>query len=176
MFAVLKLMSNTKTKQILLACIVLVATFALHGTRAMAVYNGGSAQATNLLPISPAKGAGVAVLGVSTEAREAHYSAGAYQSVLATTSSTPNNSSFASLAETGAVTISAGVVSIVFLLFILYIYMDYRKHKAPLKEIDPMVDYTFMHHIKVVTLPIFRYRLQARIQKITRKPPRKFQQ
>lgn len=174
MFAVLQFISNTKTKQILLACIVLVATVALHGARAMAAYTGGSVPSIKQFPASPTLGVGVAALGVSTEAREGSYSAAVNQGVLATTGNISNNSSFASLAESGVMTISAGAAGMIFLLTVLYMYMDYRKHKAPLKEIDPMVDYTFIHHIRVVNVPIFRYRLQMRWQKITGRSPRKY--
>lgn len=52
-------------------------------------------------------------------------------------------------------------------VLLLALYIDYRRHKAPLVAVDPQVHYSFAHHLRVVTLPLFRYRLQIRIQKIS---------
>ena len=48
----------------------------------------------------------------------------------------------------------------------VYVYIDYRRHKKPLMSVDPNVDYSLFHHIAVVTIPIFRYRLSIRISKV----------
>ncbi len=70
------------------------------------------------------------------------------------------------LANTGVVAISAGILSFILVLSLSLIYIDYNKHKKPLRAIDPTVRYSFAHHIKVVTLPLFRYRVHIRIQKV----------
>jgi hypothetical protein len=40
-------------------------------------------------------------------------------------------------------------------------YIDYRKHKRPLMEADPYnaSTYTYWHHLKTVTVPLFAYRI-----------------
>ncbi|MDQ5886150.1 MAG: hypothetical protein QG628_547, partial [Patescibacteria group bacterium] len=40
----------------------------------------------------------------------------------------------------------------------LYFWIDYRQHNAPLKQADPLVQYSFRHHLKVVTLPLLRFK------------------
>lgn len=57
-----------------------------------------------------------------------------------------------------------GVVGIV-LFMLLPIYAQYRKHKAPLKVIDPKVNYGFFHHIGLVTIPTVRYRVSAKLKR-----------
>jgi len=57
------------------------------------------------------------------------------------------------------------LVVIVFAVMI-YIYVDYRRHKKPLESVDPNVNYSLFHHIAVVTIPIFRYRLSIRLSKV----------
>jgi len=57
------------------------------------------------------------------------------------------------------------LVVIVFAVMI-YIYVDYRRHKKPLESVDANVNYSLLHHIAVVTIPIFRYRLSIRLSKV----------
>lgn len=52
------------------------------------------------------------------------------------------------------------------LAVMVYVYIDYRRHKKPLMSVDPNVNYSLLHHIAVVTIPIFRYRLSIRISKV----------
>ena len=117
---------------------------------------------------SPAISAGGHVLGISTDARGVvrpndEVSAGAYQFVKGASTTTPANGSNGSLAKTGALAVSSTVLGGLFLGSFAFVYYDYRRHKAPLKTIDPAVHYTLGHHIKVVTLPILKYRLSIQV-------------
>lgn len=47
------------------------------------------------------------------------------------------------------------------LLLVAYLYRDYRKHRHPLLAMDPMIRYSFIHHLRVVTFPLLRYRLHS---------------
>ena len=40
----------------------------------------------------------------------------------------------------------------------VYVFIDYRQHIEPLKREDPHVRYSPMHHVRVVTLPLVKYR------------------
>lgn len=51
---------------------------------------------------------------------------------------------------------------------VLYLRIDYRRHRKPLLEIDPMVHYTFFHHVKVVTIPLLSYRISFYVSKKTK--------
>lgn len=42
-----------------------------------------------------------------------------------------------------------------------YVVIDWRRHLKPLREEDPDVHYTLWHHIRVVTIPLFHYRLSV---------------
>lgn len=82
------------------------------------------------------------------------------------------------LAQTTNATVSAGVIIITaiaialpVLIVFTYLRVDYLKHKRPLQQIDPNVKYTFLHHMKVVTIPLFSYRLTFVVQKRNDKPP-----
>ncbi len=50
------------------------------------------------------------------------------------------------------------------------LYRDYRKHKAPLKAVDPFVKYSFLHHVRLVSLPLMKYRLSFQIEHKNSKP------
>lgn len=130
--------------------------------------NGGPVSTIALLPGSPAINGGSQVLGITTDARGVarvgYYSVGAYQGVLA--ASTTNPGLAGTLAETGAVTISAGILLGIFLISFGLIYFDYRRHKKPLRAADPTVKYSLMHHMKVVTIPLCRYRISISISKV----------
>ena len=56
-------------------------------------------------------------------------------------------------------------VGLALIFTLLYAYYDYRRHKQPLVSENPHVHYTFWHHLKVVTLPIMRYRLSIVIDR-----------
>ena len=55
------------------------------------------------------------------------------------------------------------------LLLFIYTYADYRKHRKPLVEADPSIGdrYTYQHHIKTVSVPLLKYRINI---SINRKP------
>lgn len=130
--------------------------------------NGGAVPTRALLAGSPAISAGGAVLGVSTDARgvarpATNPSVGAYQYVLAETTTTP--AAGGTLAETGiavSVTLLLGLI----LGSLAYVYYDYRRHKKPLQAQDPSVRYTLLHHVKVVTLPLLRYRVSFSVSRV----------
>lgn len=67
------------------------------------------------------------------------------------------------LATTGVLTTISGVAAAVGFVALVFIYRDYRHHRKPLAAVDPDVNYSFMHHIQVVTIPVFRYRLSIKI-------------
>jgi len=69
------------------------------------------------------------------------------------------------LAETGIVAVSTTLLLGFIIASLAFVYVDYRKHKKPLKAIDPNVRYTFMHHVKVVSIPLLRYRLTISVEK-----------
>jgi hypothetical protein len=70
------------------------------------------------------------------------------------------------LVNTGAVTIGIMAVGIVLVVMATWTYIDYRRHKRPLMQADPYLasSYTYLHHIRVVTVPALRYRLQIRFE------------
>ena len=44
------------------------------------------------------------------------------------------------------------------ILEFVWLLLDYYKHRKPLLAVDPEVDYSLIHHIKQVTIPIIEYR------------------
>ncbi len=77
----------------------------------------------------------------------------------------------AMLANTGVPAYLGSFVGAILVLGGTLIYIDYRKHKAPLLEADKeshsnfAKSYTFWHHIKVVTIPTAHYKLTIRLDK-----------
>lgn len=69
------------------------------------------------------------------------------------------------LAETGVATISGSVLVGILLISLIFLYRDYLRHRRPLAAIDPNVRYTFAHHIRVVSIPLARYRLTFKFEK-----------
>ncbi len=71
------------------------------------------------------------------------------------------------LANTGIITALAVPVGFVLVAGGLYTYIDYRKHKKPLTKMDPKLakQYTYWHHLKVVTIPLSKYRLRVLVEK-----------
>lgn len=84
--------------------------------------------------------------------------------VLGATTATPSGK----LAETGVITIPATLLLGIIFGSLTYMYLDYRKHKRPLRAIDPNVKYTFIHHIKVVSVPTLQYRVKYAAEKRSR--------
>jgi heme/copper-type cytochrome/quinol oxidase subunit 2 len=65
----------------------------------------------------------------------------------------------------GVIILTAIAVAIPVIAVFVYLRIDYRRHKKPLTLIDPSVKYTFWHHVRVVTIPLFSYRIRFMIQK-----------
>jgi CSLREA domain-containing protein len=84
--------------------------------------------------------------------------------VFSTSSATAASGGSGVLAQTG-IAILSGVLSFLIVFSVGLIYLDYSRHKNPLSQENPLIRYTFSHHIKVVTLPLFRYRLSIRLTK-----------
>ena len=61
--------------------------------------------------------------------------------------------------------LTAVVIAVPLLFAVVWLKFDYNRHKKPLVAIDSNVDYTFWHHIKVVTIPLLSYRITFMIQK-----------
>ena len=130
--------------------------------------NGGPVPTIALHDNSPAVDGGGQVLGISTDARgvarEGHYSVGAYQgNVLA--ANTTNQSNNAQLAKTGIFVAMATPIGLFMVAAPMYLLWDYRRHKSPLLEIDPSVEYTFWHHVRMVSIPLVKYRLSFSVEK-----------
>lgn len=51
------------------------------------------------------------------------------------------------------------------LVFLGYVVMDWQRHRRPLLEEDPSVQYSLMHHVRVVTIPLLEYRLSVVVTK-----------
>ncbi len=131
--------------------------------------NGGPVPTIALHSDSPAVNGGGQVLGISTDARgiarTGYYSVGANQGVLLAASTNESNSLTGTLAETGVVAISSAVLSIIALISLILIWRDYRRHKKPLMQVNPQVKYSMPHHIKVVVIPLVKYRLSLRLSR-----------
>ena len=77
------------------------------------------------------------------------------------------------LANTGTLLTSLAVITGVFMIAgAIYTYRDYRKHKRPLKQINPNLarTYTYWHHLKVVAIPMAKYRLTVRVERKQQSP------
>lgn len=77
----------------------------------------------------------------------------------------PNPSQTSSLAETGLLLFLAIPVGIFLIVATIYAYIDYRRHKRPLSNADPNVKYSFWHHLRVVSLPVIKYRLSINVDR-----------
>ena len=87
----------------------------------------------------------------------------AFVSVFALGTAHANAATTDTLATTGTLTTISAVAAGVGFVALVFIYRDYRHHRKPLAAVDPDVNYSFMHHIQVVTIPVFRYRLSIKI-------------
>jgi heme/copper-type cytochrome/quinol oxidase subunit 2 len=67
--------------------------------------------------------------------------------------------------SSGVIVLTAIAIAIPVIAVFIYLRVDYHRHKKPLTMIDPTVKYTFWHHVRVVTIPIFSYRIRFMIQK-----------
>lgn len=69
----------------------------------------------------------------------------------------------AELAKTGLPIIVSVMAGLLLIAGALYTYFDYRRHKRPLKQADPEAasTYTYWHHLRVVSIPLFHYRLKV---------------
>jgi hypothetical protein len=76
---------------------------------------------------------------------------------------TGTSSTAQKLAETGAIGISSTLLIGIIIAVTSYLYLDYRAHKKPLKAEDPHVKYTFLHHIRVVSMPRLKYRVAVTV-------------
>lgn len=70
-----------------------------------------------------------------------------------------------STTSSGVLIVTAVAIAIPLLIAVIWLKVDYSRHKRPLKAVDPNVKYTFWHHIKVVTIPLMSYRITFMIQK-----------
>lgn len=127
---------------------------------------------------SPAINAGGVVAGLNTDQRGvarpqgSAFDIGAYEwnGVASNNNNAGTSGGNGTLAETGIVTTSTIILAGIIILALVVIFFDYRKHKRPLAEIDPNVSYSFAHHIRVVTIPLVRYRLQIKVSKPSNDP------
>lgn len=75
------------------------------------------------------------------------------------------------LGTTSIASIIISIVGSIILLGAFFTYLDYRKHKAPLMQMDKELNqefakkYTFWHHLKVVTIPTAKYKFTIRLEK-----------
>ncbi len=75
----------------------------------------------------------------------------------------------AQLADTGAATLVLSILAAVLLLITLaYTYRDYRKHRKALEVAagQSVGAYTYWHHLRVVSIPLARYRVSFRLEKL----------
>lgn len=69
------------------------------------------------------------------------------------------------LAETGILAIVLLPIGIMMLVITTWLYIDYRRHKKPLKKVDPKIKYSFWHHLHVVSFPLIKYRLSINVDR-----------
>lgn len=79
------------------------------------------------------------------------------------------------LAATGVITVAAMIVGILMVVGAIYTFVDYRRHRRPLEESDRFLasEYTYWHHLKVVTIPLAKYRLTFKLEKSKSTPKAK---
>ncbi len=68
-----------------------------------------------------------------------------------------------SLVNTGSLTILSTLLGSIIIAIVAYTYIDYRRFKKPLMIAEPNIakQYTYWHHLKVVRLPIAKYRVMV---------------
>ncbi len=74
-----------------------------------------------------------------------------------------------SLANTGALAISSTLLAGIIIATFAYTYWDYRRHKQPLVADNPDAQhtYTYLHHVRVVTIPLLKYRVNVSFARST---------
>ena len=131
--------------------------------------NGGPVPTIALHDNSPAVDGGGQVLGITTDARgvarSGYYSVGAYQGTILASSTTNVVTAGSQLAKTGVFIALASPIGLFLIGATLYTYLDYRKHKTPLTEASSDVNYSYFHHLKVVSLPLAKYRLSIGVDR-----------
>ena len=80
---------------------------------------------------------------------------------VATASTTPASQ----LAKTGIFVALASPVGLLLIGGALFTYYDYRRHKQPLLAVDSDASYSYFHHLKVVSLPLAKYRLSIGVDR-----------
>ena len=73
------------------------------------------------------------------------------------TASTP----VSQLAKTGIFVALASPIGLLIIAGSVFTYYDYRRHKQPLLAVDDSVQYSYFHHLKVVSLPVMKYRFSV---------------
>jgi hypothetical protein len=78
------------------------------------------------------------------------------------------------LANTGLLLTLTGAIGLLLIATAVYTYLDYRKHITPLLAMDPHAryTYTYWHHLRVVTIPMWRYRVTIRVDRQKNMPAR----
>ena len=78
------------------------------------------------------------------------------------------------LANTGVAAAGLVVTGVLLVISAAWTYVDYKRHKRPLAQADPYLasTYTYLHHIRVVTVPALRYRLRIRFDYVEKIPVR----
>lgn len=129
--------------------------------------NGGPVPTIRLYDDSPAVNGGGQVQGITTDARgvarTGYYSVGAYQGNLLSANIT--NAGAGQLAKTGVFVALASPIGLFLIAAVIYSFYDYRRHKQPLLAVDPNANYSYFHHIKVVSVPLVRYRLSVSVDR-----------
>ncbi|MCA9348131.1 hypothetical protein KC867_01845, partial [Candidatus Saccharibacteria bacterium] len=76
-----------------------------------------------------------------------------------------------SLLNTGFKVVFPIILAIIIVSLGITTYLDYRKHKQPLLDMDKEMNtniakqYTYWHHMKVVTIPLAKYRISVRLER-----------
>ncbi len=86
-------------------------------------------------------------------------------------------SSIGQLAKTGIILAVATPLGLLLVVAAVYTFYDYRRHRKPLLEVDEGVDYSYLHHLRMVSIPLVRYRLSFSISRLgttTSKKVRRF--
>lgn len=75
------------------------------------------------------------------------------------------------LVNTGLLAIVPTLLAVMVSVIAIYTYTDYRRHKRPLLEADKELNsntaeqYTYWHHMKLVVIPLAKYRLSIRLER-----------
>ena len=56
-------------------------------------------------------------------------------------------------------------LGLIIVALVIYIYRDYKKHKLPLIQADPRAKYSVVHHVRMVTIPMLRYRINVKFER-----------